>query len=112
MYKWRTDPEVCYYAYGEPYTCTAPEEASMQSYAPIYLQSNPRKTVRTLCKFLFQRFALSRIQLDTWDGNARTIRSYEKAGFQIEGRLRKATLVKGEPADMSNMGLIRQYFYK
>lgn len=159
VYEWQVDPEVSYYVYGEPYACTAPEEAFMQSYDPMYLENNPRENavfgifvneddefigtvdyrdvdlvvgsavigatignkqywgrglgtdaVRTLCTFLFQRFALSRIQLDTWDGNTRAIRSYEKVGFQIEGRLRKATLVKGEPADVIIMGLLRQDF--
>ena len=63
--------------------------------------------VRTLCRFLFERFGLERIQLDTWAENARAIRSYEKVGFQIEGKLRKATLVNGVPSGMVIMGLLR-----
>ncbi|WP_274436615.1 GNAT family N-acetyltransferase [Alicyclobacillus sp. ALC3] len=63
--------------------------------------------VRTLCIFLFERFALERIQLDTWAENTRAIRSYEKVGFQIEGTLRKATLVNGVPSDVVIMGLLR-----
>lgn len=63
--------------------------------------------VRTLCQFLFDRFRLRRIQLDTWDGNERAIKSYLKIGFQIEGTLREAVLVKGVPTDQVVMGLLR-----
>lgn len=63
--------------------------------------------VRTLCQFLFERFGLERIQLDTWAGNARAIRSYEKVGFRAEGLLRKATLVSGVPSDVVVMGLLK-----
>lgn len=62
--------------------------------------------VRTLCRFLFDRFRLRRIQLDTWAGNERAIKSYAKVGFRIEGRLRDATLVNGQPMDQVVMGLL------
>lgn len=63
--------------------------------------------VRTLCGFLFDRFRLRRIQLDTWAGNDRAIKSYAKVGFQIEGRLREAAIVNGQPMDQVVMGLLR-----
>jgi len=66
--------------------------------------------VRTMCHFLFQRFQLRRIQLDTWSGNERAIKSYLKVGFQVEGTLRQATLVKGIPTDQVVMGLLRSEF--
>lgn len=66
--------------------------------------------IRTLCRFLFDRFRLRRIQLDTWAGNERAIKSYAKVGFQIEGRLRDAALVNGQPMDQVVMGLLRSEF--
>ncbi len=66
--------------------------------------------VRALCRFLFDRFRLRRIQLDTWAGNERAIKSYTKVGFQIEGRLRDAALVNGQPMDQIVMGLLRSEF--
>ncbi|QQE77070.1 GNAT family N-acetyltransferase [Alicyclobacillus sp. SO9] len=68
------------------------------------------EAVRAMCSFLFQRFQLRRIQLDTWVGNERAIRSYKKVGFQIEGVLRKSTLVKGVPTDEVVMGLLQSEF--
>ncbi|QSO45659.1 GNAT family N-acetyltransferase [Alicyclobacillus mengziensis] len=62
--------------------------------------------VRTMCQFLFDRFRLRRLQLDTWSGNERAIKSYLKIGFQIEGTLREAVLVKGVPTDQVVMGLL------
>ena len=66
--------------------------------------------VRTLCRFLFDRFRVRRIQLDTWAGNERAIKSYAKVGFQIEGRLRDAALVNGQPMDQVVMGFLRSEF--
>lgn len=66
--------------------------------------------VLTLCRFLFERFRLRRIQLDTWAGNERALKSYAKVGFQIEGRLRDAAFVNGQPMDQVIMGLLRSEF--
>lgn len=66
--------------------------------------------VRTLCRFLFDRFRLRRIQLDTWAGNKRAIKSYAKVRFQIEGRLREVALVNGQPMGQVVMGLLRSEF--
>jgi len=66
--------------------------------------------VRTLGRFLFDRFRLHRIQLDTWAGNERALESYAKVGFQFEGRLREAALVNGQPIDQVVMGLVRSEF--
>lgn len=63
--------------------------------------------VRTMCRFLFQRFGLRRIQLDTWPGNVRALKAYAKVGFQVEGRLREALRVNGQPMDQMILGLLR-----
>ena len=60
--------------------------------------------------FPLRSVRLRRIQLDTWAGNERAIKSYTKVGFQIEGRLRDAALVNGQPMDQIVMGLLRSEF--
>ena len=65
----------------------------------------------TLCRFLFAQWNFHRLTLDTWDGNTRAIRAYQKAGFQIEGRLRQARFVLGSYHDVIIMGLLRDEFF-
>lgn len=60
----------------------------------------------TLCRLLFERFGLRRIQADTWDGNHRSLAMMQKIGFQIEGRLRHAECVRGVPTDSIVLGLL------
>lgn len=50
------------------------------------------------------------MELDTWDGNIRAIRCYEKCGFQIEGRLRGAKFIDGQPRDVILMGILREEY--
>ena len=44
----------------------------------------------TLLRYLFEEMKLHRVELNTWSGNKRAIRCYEKCGFRIEGVLREA----------------------
>ena len=44
-------------------------------------------------RFLFTQWNFHRISLDTWDGNLRAIKVYEKVGFKVEGRQREARFV-------------------
>ncbi|SFE66633.1 Protein N-acetyltransferase, RimJ/RimL family [Bacillus sp. OV194] len=66
--------------------------------------------MKTLIHFLFQSMNLKRIQLDTWSGNTRAIRSYEKCGFEIEGRLRNNAYIDGKYYDTIVMGLLKEEF--
>jgi RimJ/RimL family protein N-acetyltransferase len=61
-------------------------------------------------KYLFFQWNFHRLSLDTWDGNIRAIRAYEKVGFKIEGRLREACYVLGEYHDAVLMGLLKREF--
>jgi RimJ/RimL family protein N-acetyltransferase len=54
---------------------------------------------------------LKRIQLDTWSGNTRAIRAYEKCGFVVEGRLRNDAFIDGKYYDTIVMGLLRDEFH-
>jgi RimJ/RimL family protein N-acetyltransferase len=51
---------------------------------------------------------LRRITLGVFDYNPRAIRSYEKAGFTLEGHLRKALYRDGSRADIVFMGILRE----
>ncbi|MHB1651957.1 MAG: GNAT family N-acetyltransferase [Desulfitobacteriaceae bacterium] len=61
--------------------------------------------------YLFGQWNFHRLHLDTWDGNTRAIKTYEKVGFQIEGRLREARYVMGEYRDALLFGLLQKDFF-
>ena len=65
----------------------------------------------TFVRFLFTQWNFHRISLDTWDGNNRAIRAYEKVGFKIEGCQREARFVLGNYHDAILMGLLREEFF-
>jgi len=65
----------------------------------------------TFSRFLFTQWNFHRISLDTWDGNIRAIKAYEKVGFKIEGRQREARFVLGNYHDAILMGLLREEFF-
>lgn len=67
--------------------------------------------LKTLMRFLFAQWNFHRISLDTWDGNTRAIRAYEKAGFQSEGRLREARYVLGSYHDAVLFSILQPEFF-
>jgi RimJ/RimL family protein N-acetyltransferase len=54
----------------------------------------------------FERIGLHRIALSVFSFNRRAIRSYEKAGFRLEGRHREAIVRGGERWDELTMGIL------
>lgn len=66
--------------------------------------------LKVLVDYLFLQWNLHRLTLDTWDGNHRAIRTYEKLGFKVEGCLRQARFVQGEYRDAIIMGLLRDEY--
>lgn len=66
--------------------------------------------MKALIHYLFQTMNLSRIQLDTWSGNARAIRSYEKCGFVVEGRMCNDAYIDGRYYDTVVMGVLKEEF--
>ena len=52
--------------------------------------------LRRLCRYGFDTLRLHSIELTVVEANARAIRSYEKIGFQVDGRLRQAFFRDGE----------------
>jgi RimJ/RimL family protein N-acetyltransferase len=54
----------------------------------------------------FARIGLHRVALSVFAFNERAVRSYEKAGFIVEGRHREAILRDGERHDELTMGIL------
>ncbi len=63
--------------------------------------------LNAICDFGFGHLRLERIDLHVHETNARAIRSYEKAGFRHEGRLRHAWFAEGRHSDLLRMALLR-----
>ncbi|KXC04474.1 GNAT family N-acetyltransferase [Microbacterium hominis] len=57
--------------------------------------------------FAFVRCNLRRVHLQAISSNVGAIRVYEKAGFEVEGRLREHAWVRGAYEDMVVLGLLR-----
>lgn len=60
-----------------------------------------------LIHYGFMDLNLERIWSRVFASNQRAIHLYEKLGFQVEGKLRKAILIKGSAEDIVLMGLLR-----
>jgi len=65
------------------------------------------ETMRLMLQHGFNTLNLHRIFLRVYDSNKRAIRSYEKAGFVHEGRLREAEYRKGKYVDVLLMSVLR-----
>ena len=64
--------------------------------------------MNVLLRFAFTEVNLRRVTLIVFDYNSRAIRSYEKAGFQHEGRIRQILDREGKRWDMLSMGILRE----
>jgi RimJ/RimL family protein N-acetyltransferase len=65
------------------------------------------EATRLLVRHAFQKLNLNRVQLEVYEFNKSAIRCYEKAGFQIEGRLRQTYFTDGRYWDTLVMGILR-----
>jgi RimJ/RimL family protein N-acetyltransferase len=61
-----------------------------------------------LLGYSFGDLNLERIWLRVFASNERATRMYQKLGFQVEGRLRRAAVVGGVVEDVILMGLLRE----
>jgi RimJ/RimL family protein N-acetyltransferase len=66
--------------------------------------------MRLLVEFGFVRRNLRRIHLQVIASNAGALRSYEKAGFAVEGRLREHAWVRGRYEDIVLMAILRSEY--
>lgn len=64
--------------------------------------------MRVLLRFAFEELNLHRVSLTVFEYNPRAIRSYEKAGFTVEGRVREFVHRGGQRWDMICMGILRR----
>ena len=65
------------------------------------------EALHAICDFGFGQLRLERIQLDVYADNAGARRSYEKAGFELEGTLRHGHFADGAFLDVQRMALLR-----
>ena len=65
------------------------------------------EALEAICDFGFGQLRLERIELDVYADNARGRRSYEKAGFRLEGTLRHGHFSDGRYVDVLRMALLR-----
>jgi RimJ/RimL family protein N-acetyltransferase len=68
------------------------------------------EAMRLLVEFGFVRRNLRRIHLQAIASNAGALRSYEKAGFVVEGRLREHAWVRGRYEDIVLMAILRSEY--
>lgn len=64
--------------------------------------------MKVILRYAFTELNLHRVSLDVFEYNPRAIRSYEKAGFVIEGRQRQFLKREGRRWDMIYMGILRE----
>ncbi|HLA06683.1 MAG TPA: GNAT family protein [Anaerolineales bacterium] len=64
--------------------------------------------MKMLLRYAFTEVNLRRVALAVFEYNPRAIRSYEKAGFRHEGRLRKFLNREGRRWDMLFMSVLRE----
>lgn len=64
--------------------------------------------MNVLLRFAFTEINLQRVTLSVFEYNPRAIRSYEKAGFRYEGRLRRILNREGRRWDILYMGVLRE----
>jgi RimJ/RimL family protein N-acetyltransferase len=65
------------------------------------------ETTRLMLGHAFERLGLHRVGLTVFAFNERAIGAYQKAGFQVEGRLREAVERDGRHWDEVQMGILR-----
>lgn len=63
---------------------------------------------RMMLQYAFDVLGLHRVQLQTWEKNARALKTYEKCGFRHEGVLRELMHHDGEYFDFAIMGILEE----
>jgi RimJ/RimL family protein N-acetyltransferase len=68
--------------------------------------------MKIILRYAFTELNLRRVTLDVFEYNQRGVRSYEKAGFVLEGRERGLILREGRRWDVLYMGILREDWIK
>jgi len=64
--------------------------------------------MKVILRYAFTEVNLNRVTLNVFEYNPRAVRSYEKAGFCHEGRMRQVLNKEGRRWDMLFMGILRE----
>jgi RimJ/RimL family protein N-acetyltransferase len=64
--------------------------------------------MRIILRYAFTELNLHRVTLGVFEYNSRAIKSYEKAGFVVEGRVRQEMAREGRRWDVLYMGILRE----
>lgn len=64
------------------------------------------EALRTLLRYLFETKGLKRVTIDPEPSNRRAVRAYEKAGFRIDGILRRHMRIDSRWADIAFMTIL------
>ena len=67
--------------------------------------------MQLMLRFAFTELGLFRVSLGVYAHNLRAIRSYEKAGFRLEGRVRQDCRRDGQYFDSLFMGILREEWF-
>ncbi len=65
------------------------------------------EAIKMILRYAFEELNLHRVSLSVFEYNVRGFRSYQKAGFQEEGRLREFVTREGRKWDLILMGVLR-----
>jgi len=68
--------------------------------------------MKIILRYAFSELNMHRVTLDVFEYNQRGVRSYEKAGFVLEGRQRGLILRAGRRWDVIFMGMLREDWLK
>lgn len=64
------------------------------------------EALRTLLRYLFETRGLKRVTIDPEPSNRRAVRAYEKAGFRLDGILRRHMRIDDRWADIAFMSIL------
>ncbi len=70
------------------------------------------EAMQLVLRYAFAELGLARVSLEAFAENRRAIRSYEKAGFTLEGVQREWARRDGRRADVVNMGILSDEFQR
>ena len=65
------------------------------------------QVMQLMLEYGFNDLNLHRIWLQVFESNQRGVRTYEKVGFKLEGRMREARFMHGKYIDILFMGILR-----
>lgn len=77
----------------------------------LWNQGYGSDAMRVMLRYAFQELNLRKVSLTTGAYNPRAIRSYEKAGFVVEGKERGYFLREGQRWDMVYMSILREEWF-